>query len=450
METKRELDRTPKVRAIVNDQSNEAILVDNKNILNNLEIRRAELLEIYLPTSKNVKEVDAQIETKKRYIAELERNLKRTIEQTNPEYDVNSRRYSDALANRDAAASRRASLEQLLNDRTGRVNNLGTLTKDQREFERRIALHAQSIQQMQDLQDRVQLRNNQIRTSVQKLTQAVFAERTMPNWPVNMAIATIVGLALAVVFSLIRDSAQDKVHTKEDAYLLTGITPLASIPERSRTKHPIITNPQSNAAFESYRVLRSNIAAQAKERSIKSITVTSTLRREGKSVVASNLAIAYVLIGQRTILVDANMRHPSLHTLFGLPDKPGLGDLLLGTATVNDVLQSTTVEGLYVVTVGTIPANATEVMGSPRMQEILNLLTDQADMVIVDAPQIVGLADAPSLAAVTDGSVIVTITGKPSKAEFKEAVGIIDAASPALLGSVYNRVSAKEAHLTKG
>ena len=448
-QARQDLQTIPKIRERVIDGVTFSLLNDNRQQLNNLELNREGLLQVYLPTSSQVKEIDAQIKLKKAFIANLEKNSQPTIKEDNPEYDLAKRRISDGQANADAAVSRRQELERLAAARTARLNALANLTKDQREFERRVGLHTQTIVSMKELLNRVQLRNNSIKSSVQTLTPLVYSQQTQPNWAVNIAVALVVGIALAVVFSIIRDSSLDKVNNREEAFILSGHSNLSNIPDRSRSKHPIITNPQSNLAFESYRVLRSNIAVHARSHDLRSLTVTSTLRREGKSVIASNLAIAFVLNGQRTILVDADMRHPSLHTLFGLQDKPGLGDLLLGTAAVNDVLQSTTVEGLYVVTCGTIPANATEVMGSPRMQEIITMLSDQADMLVVDSPHVVGLADAPSLAAATDASILVWQSGKPNKNEFREAVANLEASSPAFLGFVSNRVSAKEAHLTK-
>jgi len=446
---KREFDKIPEVRERVAEFANMNILLDTKRQLNLLEIRRVELLQVYQPTAKVVKEVDAQIAVQKQFLADQEKELKPNLKESNPEWDNAQRRYADALAEKEAAISRVTELQKLADSRINRLNQLANLTKDQREFERKLVEHTQTVTGMTDLLNRVKLRNNQLKNPVQSLTRAVYAKQSQPNWLVNMAIAVILGLTLAVVFSMVRDSVQDRVNSKEEAFLLSGLSPLAHIPERSRSKHPIITNPQTNMAFESYRVLRSNIAVHSRRADLKTLTVTSTLRREGKSVIAANLAVAYVLNGQRTILVDANLRYPNVHTLFGLNEKPGLGDLLLGTATVNDVLQPSSVEGLYIVTAGTVPANATEVIGSPRMQEIIALLTEQGDMVVFDAPHVSGLADAQSLAAVTDAAVIVTQIGKPSKSEYKEAVSILDAASPALLGMVENRVSAKEAHLTK-
>lgn len=444
-----ELAKIPRVRERVAEFQNLGILLETKRQLNLLEIKRVELLQVYQPSAKQVREVDSQIAVQKQFLAAQEKELKPNLKESNPDYDSARIRYSEALAAREASISRARELQQLADSRNARLNQLAALSKDQREYERRIVEHTQTLNGMNDLAVRIGLRNNAIKQSVQPLTTAVFARQSQPNWLINMAIATILGLTLAVVFAMVRDSVQDRVNSKEEAYLLSGLSPLAHIPERSRSKHPIITNPQTNMAFESYRVLRSNIAVHARRADMKTLTVTSTLRKEGKSVVAANLAVAYVLNGQRTILVDANLRYPNAHTLFGLNEKPGLGDLLLGTATVNDVLQPSSVEGLYIVTAGTVPANATEVIGSPRMQEIIALLSEQCDMVIFDAPHVSGLADAQSLAAVTDGAIVVTQIGKASKSEFKEAVSILDASSPALLGMVENRVSAKEAHLTK-
>ncbi|QYK54486.1 MAG: polysaccharide biosynthesis tyrosine autokinase [Fimbriimonadaceae bacterium] len=446
---KQELSKIPEVRERVAEFNNMQIILDIKKQLTLLNIKRVELLQVYQPTAKQVKEVDAQIKVQEQFLAEQEKELKPNIKESNPEWDNAQRRYSEALAEREAAISRAAELQQLSDNRTNRLNQLANLTKDQREYERKLVEHTQTVSNMTELLNRVKLRDNNLKSGVQALTRAVFPQQSQPNWIINMAIATILGLTLAVVFSMVRDSVQDRVNSKEEAFLLSGLSPLAHIPERSRSKHPIITNPQTNMAFESYRVLRSNIAVHSRRADLKTLTVTSTLRKEGKSVIAANLAVAYVLNGQRTILVDANLRYPNAHTLFGLNEKPGLGDLLLGTATVNDVLQPSSVDGLYIVTAGTVPANATEVIGSPRMQEIINLLSEQCDMVIFDAPHVSGLADAQSLAAVTDAAVIVTEIGKPSKSEYKEAVSILDAASPALLGMVENKVSAKEAHLTK-
>lgn len=447
-EAERALARTPKQRPRLIDLQNYERVNQSREQLNLLKVRRAELVQTYKDTAPQVKEVDAQIKVQEDHIADLESSLKATLMEDNPEYDIAVRRLSDANANKDAAISRRTELGRIVDQRQSELDALGSFTQEQREFERRIGLHTQSIVNMEQLRDRVALRNNQVRSTVEPVTGAIFAEQTQPNWAVTMAIASVLGLALAIVFSIVRDSSLDKVNSREEAYVLSGHSNLSNIPDRSRSKHPIITNPQTNLAFEAYRVLRSNIAVHGRASEMKSLTVSSTLRREGKSVVASNLAIAFVLNGQRTILVDADMRHPTIHTLFGLQDKPGLGDLLIGSAGVNDVLQPTTVDGLYVVTCGTIPANATEVMGSPRMQEIINMLTAQADMLVVDSPHVIGLADAPSLAAATDASILVWQPGRASKSEFREAVANLEASSPAFLGYVANRVSAKDAHIT--
>lgn len=448
-QARRDLANTPKVRSRINDANNENVLIAARANLQELRLRREQLLDLYLPSAPQVQEVDRQLASQEKYVSDLEGGLRPTIQESNPEWDIANRNLSNALANRDAAVSRMREIEQLASARNNRLNQLAQLNKSQREYETRIALLNQSIANNQQLLDRARLRANELKSSVVALTRSVFAPQSAPNIPVISAITAILAIVLATVFALVRDSLQDKVNSKEEAFILSGLSLLAHIPERARSKHPIITNPQTNMAFEAYRVLRSAISVHARRVEMRSLTVTSTLRKEGKSVVAANLAVAYVLNGQKTILVDANLRYPSLNTLFGVKEKPGLGDLLLGTASLEEVLQPTSVENLFVVSAGTIPANSTEVIGSPRMVEIVEQLEAASDIVIFDGPHSVGLADAPSLASVTDAAILVTQIRKPSKSELKEAVALLEASSPALLGMVENRVSAREAHLTK-
>lgn len=444
-----QLANIPATREQFNDQQSITYLANARTELTNLKQRRALFSETYLDSSPQIKEIDNQIKLQEARIKELDKELPAKVKEINPEYDAVKRRLAEASAEAAAAQSRVAQLQGVASARQARLNELAGVAKQQRDLERRISLHQASLEQFQKISDELGLRENDIKSQVTNLTPGVFAEQSRPNWMLNMALASILGLALAVVFSMVRDSVQDKVNTKEEAFALSQLSPLAHIPERPRSKHPLITNPQTNLAFEAYRVLRSTITTHAKGSPMKSLVVTSTLRKEGKSVVAANLAVAYVLSGQRTILVDANLRHPGVHNLFGCKDNPGLGDVLLGTHTIEDALQPTSVDGLYVMSAGTIPANATEAIGSPRMREIVELLQGKADMVVFDAPQVAGLADAPSIASVTDAAILVTDIGVPSKAEFKEAVGLMETSSPSLLGMVENRVSAKEAHLTK-
>lgn len=440
---------TPKERQVPNDPQNRTFIVNAEGELNTLRQRRELLIQIYLETSTQVKEIDNAIKLQEARVAQLKEDLPPTVPELNPVYEQARMQVASAKADAAAAIGRMNDLSRVRDERQAAVNQLASIAKEQRDIERSIGLHQKSLEGLTSIKDTMSLRVNEIKSPVTSLTPGVFAEQSQPNWLINMTLATILGLALAVVFSLIRDNVQDKVNSKDEAFALSGLSPLAHIPERPRSKHPLITNPQSNLAFESYRVLRSTIARYSRDNKVKSLVVTSTLRGEGKSVVAANLSVAYVLNGQRTILVDSNLRNPGVHKLFGCKDAPGLGDVLLGTATIDEALQPTSVDGLFVLSAGTIPANATEAIGSPRMREIVELLQDKADMVVFDAPQVAGLADAASLASVTDVAIMVTKIGMPTKAEFKEAVGLMETSSPALLGMVENRVSAKEAHLTK-
>ncbi|MDI9638581.1 polysaccharide biosynthesis tyrosine autokinase [Kamptonema cortianum] len=444
-----ELSMVPRVRDRVSDAFNYQLITENENQLNLLKVSRERLLQVFQPDARDVKEIDAQIRQQEAFIEDMKENLRKTLTESNPEYDAYKIRLSEARARQEAAIQNAAQLEALAGERAARLNQLATLSVQQREFEQKIDQHNRAIAQLEELLVRVQLRDNSLKDPITPLTTRVFVNVSRPNWLINMTLAVVFGLILAVVFSLVRDSTQDRLNSREEAYRLASLSILAHVPERPRSRHPLITNPQTSIAFEAYRVLRSSIGIHAKQHDIKTLTVTSTIKREGKSVIASNLAVAYVLNGQKTILVDANLRNPTVHTLLGGQAQPGLGDVLLGTHTVEQALQQTSVEGLQILSAGTIPANATEAIGSDRMKEVVEELSKYADMVVFDTPHVAGLADAPSIASVTDASILVVTYGKPDKSEFKEAVGILTASSPALLGLVENRVSASEARLAK-
>lgn len=448
-ELERLLAQTTKVRNRVLTGQNNEQLFRNRERLSELRIQREALATRYTDEAEAMKEINAQIKRQEELIAEIDKQLNQSFTESNPEYDVMLRRVAEARSERDGAVQRRNELEGLYAEGDRRVKELVNYDTTVRELDRRIALHQTSLQDLTQLSERFSLRDQQITASATSLTQSPLARQTRPNTLLNLVIATLLGFTLAAILALARDAVQDKVNTVEEAYVLSRKDILARIPERAGAKSPLITDPQTSLAFESYRVLRSVIGFSAATEPIKSLLVTSTLPKEGKTVVASNLAVAYALNGQRVCLVDASFRNPAVHRIFNKNDKPGLGDVLLGSATVDSVLSDTPVPGLQTVNVGTTPANATEALGSARMKSILDELENRFDMVIIDTTACLALADTPSLAPLCDASIMVVHLGKPSKTEFSEAVGLLRAASPRMLGVVHNRLRARMTRLTK-
>ncbi|GAB4547563.1 MAG: CpsD/CapB family tyrosine-protein kinase [Anaerolineae bacterium] len=191
-----------------------------------------------------------------------------------------------------------------------------------------------------------------------------------------------------------------------------------------------LTDPRSSTA-EAYRVLRTNIQFAASEKPIGTLLVAAAAADDGKSVAAANLAVTLAQSGHTTLVVDADFRRPTQHTLWGVSNERGLLSLLQSNNSLNDLpLQKTTVEHLMVLTSGGVPANPADLVGSKRMGEVITALKAQADYVIFDAPPILAAADAALLAVQVDAVLMIVRAGETRRdhaARAKEALSRIHA-----------------------
>lgn len=442
-----ELANLPPTRETEIVRTNNETLERNKALLADLERDRASLAEIYQDDAREMRQIDAQIAKQRAFIDELEDNLTTVTTETNPQLDQIRNQLIQARISREAAQTNYDVALTLAAEREVNLNELGDLARQQRDLERSIALSNESVTTLTQVLNRLATRDNEISQSVRSLTPQTFSDQIRPNWLVNMTLAGLIALGIAFVVALARDSVKDKVNSDDEAIALSKLDIITRIPQRPGGRSQLISDPETSVAFESYRVLRSIIGLMENQSPIHSLIVTSTTRGEGKTVVSSNLAVAFALNQQRVILVDANFRNSQVHGLFGKPEQPGLGDVLLGEKTVDEVLITTEIDGLQIVPAGKHPQNATEAVGSARMSALIEQLEGKCDLVIIDTASTLGIADTPSLAALTDASLLVLRTGKPSKGEFNDAVGLLNAASPRLLGLVVNGVPAKQARL---
>jgi len=172
-----------------------------------------------------------------------------------------------------------------------------------------------------------------------------------------------------------------------------------------------LTDPRSPVA-EAYRALRTNLMFYSLDEPLRSLAVTSPAAHEGKSTVVANLAVTLAQGGNRTILVDCDLRKPEQHTLWGLPNDRGLTTMLLDSdAMQNPALQSVGVDNLQVLTSGPLPPNPADVIGSRRMDDVIDALKAKADYVIFDSPPVLAVTDAALLGHKVDGIVLVLRAG---------------------------------------
>ena len=200
--------------------------------------------------------------------------------------------------------------------------------------------------------------------------------------------------------------------------------------------------PKSPAA-EAYRTLRTSIQFAGLDHKCRSIVVTSSSPGEGKSTTVANFGVVLAQTGSRVCLIDSDLRRPTLHRIFGLGNNRGLTTALLDGLPLTEIAQPSNVPNLVVVTSGPLPPNPAELVGSNRMREALEAAAADYDMVLLDSPPVISVADAVALATFADGVVMVVQTGKVPHEVIRRATGQILAVKGRILGVVMNGVNLK-------
>jgi capsular exopolysaccharide synthesis family protein len=196
-------------------------------------------------------------------------------------------------------------------------------------------------------------------------------------------------------------------------------------------------------ASEAYRTLRTNIQFASLDQPYRSIVVTSASRGEGKTTTAANFAVVCAQAGSRVCLVDADLRRPMLHRLFGLENGQGLTDAVLEGVPFARVARPTRVPHLSVIPSGALPPNPAELVGSRRMRELLTGAAADFDLVLLDSPPVVPVSDPVALAAQCDGVVLVVRASGIPHEVVRRAAEQIEAVKGRILGVVLNRVNLK-------
>lgn len=189
---------------------------------------------------------------------------------------------------------------------------------------------------------------------------------------------------------------------------------------------------------EQYRTIRTNIQFSAVDTPIRSLMVTSAGPSEGKSTTASNLAVVFAQQGKKVLIVDADLRRPTLHFTFGFTNTIGLTNVLTRQIHINESIRTTGVENLYFMPSGPIPPNPAELLGSATMDQLISDLYEMFDLVIFDVPPVLAVADAQVLGNQVDATILVVSSGLTEREGAIKAKEILGQTKSKLLGAVLN------------
>lgn len=261
----------------------------------------------------------------------------------------------------------------------------------------------------------------------------------------NAFIAVVLGLGLAVGLVYVAEMLDLTVKSKEELEEL-GLPVIGAVPtfNKGGSELYLVQDPQ-DAGGESFRKLRTSIGFLAIEKPVQVILVTSAFAGEGKTTIALNLAVTYAQGGMRTVLVEADLRRPTLHSLFQAPDRLGLTTAIVGEVAVEQAIHPTDLRNFSVMLAGAIPPNPVELLDSVEMVQVLSKLRESFDIIVLDAPPLVPVADPAALASRADAVLVVARAGSTHRKRIIEAAALVEKAGGRLLGVLLNRLRPKDA-----
>jgi capsular exopolysaccharide synthesis family protein len=205
-------------------------------------------------------------------------------------------------------------------------------------------------------------------------------------------------------------------------------------------KDPLMSNAVPANFAESFRAIRSNVLFSSADEGAKVLVVTSSAPGEGKTLVATNLAVALAQANQRVLIVDADMRKPRVHSIFRHAQQPGLSNVLVGNVKASEAFRNTKVPGLWAMPAGVIPPNPSELLGSKRFKELVGTLGQHFDWVIIDTPPEMAVTDSSIVANIATGVVFVVGSDMTSRQTAQRSLTQLRNANAKVIGAILNRV----------
>ena len=272
---------------------------------------------------------------------------------------------------------------------------------------------------------------------------------------INIALGFSLGLVIAAGIAYVIEYLDDTLRSPEDVAYVLQLPILGYIAEMSGSRKnkgnknlPITFKQPRSPVAEAFRSLRANLEFADVDQPLKSILITSAGSSEGKTTVAVNLALVLAQAGNKVILLDGDLRRPRIHRFLDIPNRVGLSDLLRNHAELQSVIQPWKEEQLSVITSGSLPPNPAEVLGSGKMAEIIQELTDASDMVIVDGTPSM-FADASVLSTVVDGVLIVVRLNRTQANAALTTLDQFNRRGAKIIGVVINHAQRKHSHYYK-
>lgn len=457
---RRELEsRTARIRSTLSRQSRRSptqwtpspLIAELRNQLTELEIQRQGQSKVLTPNHPTMIELAARIEeTKRRLQAELSKDLQPQQYGVDPIYQQLAMQLRDAQVALAGVVARERVVDGAVQAYETRVQllpareaQLARLTRDVRSAEAVYLLLSERLEEARIVEV-------SISSGVRVVDAARIPERpARPRPKTNILIGMLTGIMLSVAAAVVMEHLDETAQTVEDVESTLGSPVLATIPfwrrpqsARNKVELPLISmDGHLSPVADAFRQLRTRLLAMSDQRPIRTLLITSPAPGDGKDFIAANLAIAFTQTGRRVWLVEGDLRRPGLARAFHPIAPFGLTDLLRNGMSVEEALQPTMIENLWLIPSGPQPHNPAELMGSSKMRLVLEQAQrDGADLLIINAPPVLPVPDALVLAPEVDGTLLIARVGKTPLEAVRRARDRIQDVGGRLLGVVVNGV----------
>lgn len=265
-----------------------------------------------------------------------------------------------------------------------------------------------------------------------------------PNLMRNIVLGLILGLLLAIAVVFLSFTIDDTIRVPEDVERKLGLSLLGVVPRSEIEPEEALGDPKSPMS-EGYNALRASLLHATSHGLPPVMLVTSAQASEGKTTTSEAVARTLARLGKRVLLVDGDLRRPSIHRRLGVGNERGLSTLLTSGDALDSAVVASSEPGLDLLTSGPIPPSPTELTSSIRFRALIDEMADKYDAVIIDSPPILGLADAPAMSALVDGVILVIESERSRRGGLKAALRRLRAMRPNLLGAVLTKFDTSHA-----
>lgn len=270
------------------------------------------------------------------------------------------------------------------------------------------------------------------------------ASPSKPQLIINMALAALIGLALGVAAAFLMEALNESLATPEDVETKLGLPVLGVAPLLGPDEQPVAALADVRSSFsEAYYSLRTALQFSTPDGAPATMLVTSSRPAEGKSTTAYAIALTLARVGKRVLLVDGDLRNPSMHRVVGTDNDTGMSNLLSGSATIEQLVKATGIDNLHFIPCGPLPPNPAELWGGDRVGRVLDHAIALYDHVVIDGPPVLGFADAPLLAAQVRGTIFVLEARGTRRAQARGALRRLLVGRGHLLGAVLTKFNVK-------